>query len=135
MKSWLFVSCFLSGEISTVTVGLKFQRRLGFYIFQIYLPSIFLFVLSWMGFLIGSSDITGRLELEVTMLLSIVLLHGSLNTSLPRVSYAKASDWFIIVSFWFIFMALLETMLVYRLTSQTTSQQKRWNRSVSLNSN
>jgi uncharacterized membrane protein (DUF4010 family) len=49
------------------------------------------------------------------MVLSIVFLLGSSNSSLPHLSYAKASDLFMIVSFGFIFMALLQTMLVYHL--------------------
>ena len=57
------------------------------------------------------------------MILSIVFLHGGTNTSLPPVSYAKASDWFVIVSFGFIFMALLETMLVYRISSLMEQKQ------------
>ena len=69
------------------------------------------------------SDISDRLALEVTMILSIVFLLGGVNTSLPHVSYAKASDWFMIVCFAFVFIALLETMLVYRLTSWNTSSQ------------
>ena len=74
-----------------------------------------------------SSDIADRLALEVTMILSIVFLLGGINTSLPHVSYAKASDWFIIVSFTFVFTALVETMLVYRLTSLGTSSQRQRN--------
>ena len=109
--------------ISRVSIAIRFKRRWGYYIIQIYVPSIFLVVLSWLTFLMESSDISDRLALEVTMILSIVFLLAGVNTSLPHVSYAKASDWFMIVSFTFVFMALLETMLVYRMTSWNTSSQ------------
>ena len=114
-------------KVSKVSIAITFKRRWGYHFIQIYLPCIFLVFLSWLAFVMESSDIADRLALEVTMILSIVFLLGGVNTSLPHVSYAKASDWFIIVSFAFVFTALLETMLVYRLTSLDTSSQKQRN--------
>ena len=104
-----------SDSVDKITVTLTFQRRAGFYILQIYIPSVFLVVLSWLSFFMESKDIANRLALEVTMILSIVFLLGNSNNSLPHLSYAKASDLFITVSFGFIFMALLESMLAYHL--------------------
>ena len=49
------------------------------------------------------------------MILSTVFLLDSINNGVAQVSYTKASDLFVIVSFAFIFFALLETMLVYRI--------------------
>ena len=105
-------------NIPKVTITLTFQRRSGYYILQIYIPSLFLVLLSWLSFIMQATDIANRLALEVTMVLSIVFLLGNSNTSLPHLSYAKASDVFIIVSFGFIFMALLQTMLTYHLTRE-----------------
>ena len=50
------------------------------------------------------------------MILSTVFLLDSINNGVVQVSYTKASDLFVIVSFAFIFFALLETMLVYRIS-------------------
>lgn len=107
-----------SDTVDKITVTLKFQRRAGFYILQIYVPSVFLVLLSWLSFFMESKDIANRLALEVTMILSIVFLLGNSNNSLPHLSYAKASDLFITVSFGFIFMALLQTMLTYHLETK-----------------
>ena len=57
----------------------------------------------------------GRVGLGITTLLTIMFLLGSVNTALPRVSYAKAIDWYLIVSFLFVFLVLLECILVYIL--------------------
>ena len=54
-----------------------------------------------------------RMAVGVTTILTIVFLLGSVNTSLPRVSYAKAIDWYLMVSFAFIFAALVECMFVF----------------------
>ena len=56
-----------------------------------------------------------RVGLGITTLLTIMFLLGSVNTALPRVSYAKAIDWYLIVSFLFVFLVLLECILVYIL--------------------
>ena len=50
------------------------------------------------------------------MTLTIVFLLEGANKSVTRVSYAKASDVFVIMSFGCVFLALLETMLVFRLS-------------------
>lgn len=107
-----------SDSVDKITVTLTFQRRAGFYIIQIYVPSIFLVLLSWLSFFMDSKDIANRLALEVTMILSIVFLLGNSNNSLPHLSYAKASDLFLTASFGFIFMALLQTMLTYHLDTK-----------------
>ena len=65
-----------------------------------------------------ATDLANRLALEVTMILSIVFLLANINNSLPQLSYAKASDIFVIASFGFIFLGLLQTILTYHLTSK-----------------
>jgi hypothetical protein len=72
-----------------------------------------------------SGDIADRLALEITMILSTVFLLDGINDSVVHVSYAKASDWFVITSFSFIFVALLETMLVYRLSMSEGTKAKK----------
>ena len=60
----------------------------------------------------------------ITTILTIVFLLGSANASLPRVSYAKAIDWYLIVSFAFIFAALVECMLVFRFHANVKTDKK-----------
>ena len=81
-----------------------------------YIPSASIVALSWLAFFMESSNIADRLALEITLTLTTVFLMNGVNEGIPHVSYAKASDVFVIVSFGFIFMALLETMLVFRLS-------------------
>ena len=65
----------------------------------------------------------------ITTILTIVFLLGSANASLPRVSYAKAIDWYLMVSFAFIFAALLECMLVFHFRIDTRNGNKKTKRS------
>ena len=57
----------------------------------------------------------GRVGLGITTILTIMFLLGSVNTSLPRVSYPKAIDWFLIASFLMVFLVLAECIVVYIL--------------------
>ena len=60
-------------------------------------------------------DIGNRMALGITTILTIMFLLGSLNGNLPKVSYPKALDWFLLVSLSFVFLSLIECMIVYVL--------------------
>jgi len=99
----------------------SFQRRLGYFIIQIYLPDVFLVMLSWIVFWMEKSDIGNRMALGITTILTIMFLLGSLNGNLPKVSYPKALDWYLLVSFSFVFLSLIECLVVYVLLLQNES--------------
>ncbi|XP_044182798.1 gamma-aminobutyric acid receptor subunit alpha-6-like isoform X2 [Acropora millepora] len=110
---------FSTGNYSTITVTFSFQRRLGYFIIQVYLPDVFLVMLSWIVFWMEKSDIGNRMALGITTILTIMFLLGSLNGNLPKVSYPKALDWYLLVSFSFVFLSLIECLVVYVLLKQT----------------
>ena len=60
-------------------------------------------------------DIGNRMALWITCTLTIMFLLGSLNGTLPKVSYPKALDWYLLMSFVFVFLALVECIIVYIL--------------------
>ena len=75
----------------------------------------------------------GRVGLGITTLLTIMFLLGSVNSALPRVSYAKAIDWYLIVSFLFVFLVLVECIIVYILRPRKQkSKNKTAEKSVDL---
>ena len=69
-------------------------------------------------------DMNTRMAVGITTILTIVFLMGCANASLPRVSYAKAIDWYLIVSFAFIFASLVECMLVFRFHANVKTDKK-----------
>ena len=95
-----------------------FHRRMGFYFIQFYIPCIVMVSLSWISFWMDRYYIGERLSLGVTTILTIVFLLGSSNSTMPRVSYAKAIDWYLLGSFIFVFSTLVTDLLVYRLRSK-----------------
>lgn len=96
-------------------VTFSFKRRIGYYVNQVYVPDTLVVAISWIVFWLDPDDMGGRVGLGITTLLTIMFLLGSVNSALPRVSYAKAIDWYLIVSFLFVFLVLLECILVYIL--------------------
>ena len=72
-------------------------------------------MLSWIVFWMEIEDIGNRMSLGITCILTIMFLLGSLNGNLPKVSYPKALDWYLLMSFAFVFVALMEAVVVYVL--------------------
>ncbi|XP_027060017.1 gamma-aminobutyric acid receptor subunit rho-3-like isoform X1 [Pocillopora damicornis] len=102
-----------TGNFSTITVAYYFKRRMGYYLIQVYFPDICVVALSWIVFWMDKNDMGNRMALGITTILTIMFLLGSLNGTLPRVSYPKALDWYLLVSFSFAFLSLVECMIVF----------------------
>ena len=103
----------IPGNFSTITVTYVFKRRVGYYLIQVFLPDIFVVALSWIVFWMDKEDMGNRMALGITTILTIMFLLGSLNGTMPRVSYPKALDWYLLVSFAFAFLSLVECMIVF----------------------
>ena len=58
---------------------------MGYYIIQVYIPCIFLVMLSWIVFWMRPDDSASRLTVGITTILTIVFLLGYTNGMLPKV--------------------------------------------------
>ncbi|BFZ14903.1 hypothetical protein BsWGS_17942 [Bradybaena similaris] len=84
------------------------KRDIGYYIIQVYVPSILIVALSWVSFWLDLEAIPARVSLGVLTVLTLNT-HGShIQSQLPKVSYIKAIDVWIVSSLIFVFAALLE---------------------------
>lgn len=63
---------------------------------------------SWVAFWINRSDAAGRVAVGATTVLTLVTMGFGGRASLPKVDYATALDWFVIMCFTFVFTALVE---------------------------
>ncbi|CAH3025688.1 unnamed protein product, partial [Porites evermanni] len=106
---------YISGSYSTLIISFNFKRRIGYYVIQVFFPDILVVAISWIVFWLDQDDMGGRVGLGITTILTIMFLLGSVNMSLPRVSYPKAIDWYLIGSFLFVFLVVMECILVYIL--------------------
>ena len=100
-----------------MTATFLFHRRIGYYLIQAYFPSIFVVVLSWIVFWMDKEGIGDRITLGITAVLTTMFLLASLNGNLPKVSYPKALDWYLLASFSFVFLTLIECTIVFLFAS------------------
>ena len=121
---------FPSGNYSTMTATFSFERRIGYYLIQVYFPDIFVVILSWIVFWMDKDDMGNRMTLGITSILTIMFLLGSLNGNLPKVSYPKALDWYLLVSFSFVFLTLIECTIVFLFESSAKQDEGQINYKV-----
>ncbi|RCN40210.1 hypothetical protein ANCCAN_13857 [Ancylostoma caninum] len=90
-----FLYQFISGEYSRLVSYFLFKRNIGFYIIQIYLPSVLIVVISWVSFWLSRDATPARVALGVTTVLTMTTLMTTTNSAMPKVSYVKSIDIFL----------------------------------------
>ena len=96
-----------------------FQRRLGYFVVQVYTPCVFLVMLAGFSFWVDPRATPARVALSLTTLLTTATVWSSVNARMPKVSYVKAIDIYFLVSFGFVFSTLLQYILLLTLKHQT----------------
>ncbi|XP_001505750.1 gamma-aminobutyric acid receptor subunit alpha-6 [Ornithorhynchus anatinus] len=114
-----------TGEYIIMTVYFHLQRKMGYFMIQIYTPCIMTVILSQVSFWINKESVPARTVFGITTVLTMTTLSISARHSLPKVSYATAMDWFIAVCFAFVFSALIEFAAVNYFTNLHAQRAKR----------
>ncbi|EDO40478.1 predicted protein, partial [Nematostella vectensis] len=99
---------FTTGSYSRLTVLFRFERSIGFFLIQTYIPAYLIVMLSWIAFWINHTSTPARIGLGITTVLTMTTLTNSARASLPKVSYVKSIEWFLIMCFLYVFMSLVE---------------------------
>ncbi|KAH0518058.1 Gamma-aminobutyric acid receptor subunit alpha-6 [Microtus ochrogaster] len=116
---------FGSCEYVIMTVYFHLQRKMGYFMIQIYTPCIMTVILSQVSFWINKESVPARTVFGITTVLTMTTLSISARHSLPKVSYATAMDWFIAVCFAFVFSALIEFAAVNYFTNLQSQKAER----------
>lgn len=115
---------FTTGRYSLLTIEFDLNRRLGFHMIQIYLPCYLIVVLAWVSFWVDREQTAARIAMGITTVLTMATLIGSARTSLPKVSYVKSLEWFLIMCFLFVFSAILEYAFVSYLVFKNRVEER-----------
>ena len=97
-------------------VEFQIRRRLPHFIMGFYLPCIACTIASWLQFWMDQTAVGDRAGLGITTVLTEIFLLEFSDKGMPKVSYMKAAELFVVVSFGFIFLALVESAVVYKAT-------------------
>lgn len=102
----------LIGPHSALAARFTFHRRLGYYMIQTYIPSMLTVIISWFSFWISPDSPPARVGLGITTVLTMITISNSARAPLPKVSYTKAIDWFLLMCLVYVFGALMEYAIV-----------------------
>lgn len=86
------------------------------YLHQVYVPCILIVILSWVSFWIHREATSDRVGLCITTVLTLSTISLDSRTDLPKVRYATALDWFLLMSFFYCIATLLEFAGVHYFT-------------------
>ncbi|XP_014612543.1 PREDICTED: gamma-aminobutyric acid receptor alpha-like isoform X2 [Polistes canadensis] len=106
----------LSHEYSMLLVYFHLQRHMGNFLIQVYGPCILLVVLSWVSFWLNREATADRVSLGITTVLTMTFLGLEARTDLPKVPYPTALDFFVFLSFAFIFATIIQFAVVHYFT-------------------
>ncbi|KAK6741184.1 hypothetical protein RB195_009191 [Necator americanus] len=97
-----------TGSYQRLSLVFQLQRSVGYFIFQTYLPCVLIVMLSWVSFWINHEATSARVALGITTVLTMTTISTGVRQSLPRISYVKSIDVYLVMCFVFVFAALLE---------------------------
>ncbi|CAH0561211.1 unnamed protein product [Brassicogethes aeneus] len=103
-------------EYSMLLVSFHLQRHMGNFLIQVYGPCTLLVVLSWVSFWLNREATADRVSLGITTVLTMTFLGLEARTDLPKVPYPTALDFFVFLSFAFIFATIIQFAVVHYFT-------------------
>ena len=103
---------YTAGAFPCLEIRFVLERDIGYYLTQLFIPSIFIVVISWMAFWIDISALTSRLAVGLMAMLIMAMNNMAAPSPLPRVSYIKSVDIWTSSCITMIFASLLESVAV-----------------------
>ena len=101
-----------AGAFPCLSLRFVLRRDIGYFLIQVYVPTILIVILSWVSFWINIDASPARVSLGLLTVLTTTTMSGAARESLPRVSYIKAIDVWMIMCLVFVFASLIEYAVV-----------------------
>jgi Neurotransmitter-gated ion-channel ligand binding domain/Neurotransmitter-gated ion-channel transmembrane region len=92
---------------------IKVERRYAFYLWKVFLPLLLMVVLSWAVFWIEARDLSNQVQIAITTILTVIAFAFAISATMPRVPYLTYIDAFFLACYVFVFVAVVELMLVH----------------------
>ncbi|KAK1171910.1 gamma-aminobutyric acid receptor subunit rho-2a [Acipenser oxyrinchus oxyrinchus] len=114
-----------TGWYNRLYITFTLRRHIFFFLLQTYFPATLMVMLSWVSFWIDRRAVPARVSLGITTVLTMSTIITGVNASMPRVSYIKAVDIYLWVSFVFVFLSVLEYAAVNYLTTVEERKERK----------
>ncbi|XP_063299639.1 gamma-aminobutyric acid receptor subunit rho-2-like [Pelobates fuscus] len=114
-----------TGYYNRLYISFTLRRHIFFFLLQTYFPATLMVMLSWVSFWIDRRAVPARVSLGITTVLTMSTIITGVNASMPRVSYIKAVDIYLWVSFVFVFLSVLEYAAVNYLTTVQERKERK----------
>ena len=82
---WLKVE-HVTGSYPCAEIRFILQRYIGYYVIQVFIPSILTVIMSWLSFWINAESVPARVNLGLLTVVTVVWQSTKLNEDLPRVT-------------------------------------------------
>lgn len=116
-----------------VRFDLRVKRRYKFYVWKVFVPLFVMVMISWTAFWIRLDDHYSQMTVALTTILTVIAFAFSISASLPKVPYLTLIDAFFLISYLFVFSAILEHVAIHNLldakresTARRFRQSSRW---------
>ncbi|NXW38367.1 GLRA2 protein, partial [Phaetusa simplex] len=73
------------GKFTCIEVKFHLERQMGYYLIQMYIPSLLIVILSWVSFWINMDAAPARVALGITTVLTMTTQSSGSRASLPKV--------------------------------------------------
>ncbi len=77
---------FHPGKFTCIEVKFHLERQMGYYLIQMYIPSLLTVILSWVSFWINMDAAPARVGLGITTVLTMTTQSSGSRASLPKVA-------------------------------------------------
>lgn len=121
---------YYAGIFSGVRADFTFERSYSYFLSHMYGTSTAIVFISWMGFVVPVDQPAARIALGITSVLTEVTILNMMNKSMPKVSYVKSSDKYLIGCFIFVFLTLVEYCAVLLLKVKQKTKTLKVNKTL-----
>ena len=99
-----------SGNYSRLLLDVMFERKVGLYVIQFYLPMALMVMVSWLA--LWLKEVSSKIGVCMVSILSVIIIMMSIHSTIPRISYLTAIDIYFYVCFLSILAILMESVMI-----------------------
>lgn len=113
---------------SRATVILEVKRHTQFYIWQMMVPLAIVLAMAFAVFFLPPKDLSDRMSVIIASLLTVVALSYTLHSGLPKISYLTVIDWFFVLAYVFLGLAMAGMVWISNLYDRDEAKAIRCDR-------